>query len=234
VADAASPNPFLNAVTPTRPFGPDELDNLTARLERVFLERPTGGPWVLWSGWPTADLSRLGYVLWGHPPIMVRRPGGRAPAPPPELRIVEARDADELAAIERCFVEGYPALGLEQLLPGAVFPSSLLGGPYRFWAGYLDRDVVSVSAALVGETHTDVFYVATLPRARRRGYGEALTWCATLADPMLPAVLEASDDGRPVYERMGYREVGRMSLWERPRDPANPIFSPYAPPRRGP
>jgi hypothetical protein len=47
----------------------------------------------------------------------------------------------------------------------------------------------------------------------------------------LPAILEASEDGRPVYERMGYREIGRMSLWERPRDPANPVWSPYVPQR---
>jgi ribosomal protein S18 acetylase RimI-like enzyme len=234
IADAASPNPFLNAVTPTRPLQPDEIDGLTARLEAFFLERADGGPWVLWSGWPTPDLSRLGYILWGHPPIMVRLPGGKAPAPPPELRIVEARDADELAAIERTFVEAYPALGVEHLLPGAIFPASLLGGPYRFWAGYVEREVVSVSAALVGDTHTDVFYVATQPQFRRRGYGEALTWRATLADPTLPAILEASDDGLPVYERMGYREVGRMSLWERPRDPAHPVYSPYAPPRSAP
>ncbi len=234
VADAASPNPFLNAVTPTRPLQPDEYPALTARLEAFFLERPDGGPWVLWSGWPAPDLSALGYVLWGHSPIMVRLPGGEAPPPPPELRIVEARDSTELEAIERTFVEAYPALGVEHLLPGAVFPASLLDGPFRFWAGYVEHEVVSVSAALMGESHTDVFYVATQPAFRRRGYGEALTWRATLAAPDLPAILEASEDGRPVYERLGYREVGRMSLWERPRDPANPVYSPYAPPRPTP
>jgi hypothetical protein len=87
---------------------------------------------------------------------------------------------------------------------------------------------VSVAAAYVGADIIDVAFVATQPQTRRRGYGAALTWRATLADPRLPAVLEASDDGRPVYERMGYRLVGRMSLWERPRDPAHPVYSPYA------
>jgi hypothetical protein len=51
-----------------------------------------------------------------------------------------------------------------------------------------------------------------------------------MAEPSLPAVLEASDDGHPVYARMGYRDVGRMTLWERPRDPTHPVYSPYAPP----
>jgi hypothetical protein len=161
---------------------------------------------------------------------MVRPPGGSAPPAPPELRIVAARDADELAAIERAFVEAYPALGLEALLPGAVFPAGLLGTRFRFWAGYVEREIVSVAAALVCEDQIDVAFIATQPHARRRGYGAALTWAATLADPRLPAVLEASDEGRPVYARMGYREVGRMSLWERPRDPARPVYSAYAAP----
>jgi hypothetical protein len=230
LADAASPNPFVNAVTLARPLREEEADGLTARLEAFFLERPAGGPWLIWSGWPTPDLSRLGYVLWGHPPVMVRPPGGEAPSPPPELRIVEARDAAEMVAIERAFVEGYPALGVDHLLPGAVFPASLLGGPFRFWAGYVESDLVSVAAALVCEDQVDVAFVATQPHARRRGYGEALTWAATMADPSLPAVLEASDEGRPVYAQMGYRDVGRMTLWERPRDPAHPVYSPYAPP----
>ncbi|MGE3270816.1 MAG: GNAT family N-acetyltransferase [Chloroflexota bacterium] len=231
VADAASPNPFLNSATLTRPLLESEAGPLTARLEAFFAERPVGGPWLLWSGWPTPDLSGLGYVLWGHPPIMVRQPGGQAPPPPTELRIVEVTEAQELAALERTFVEAYPVLGIEHLLPGAVFAPGLLGGPFRFWAGYVDDEMVGVAAALVEHDHTDVAFIATQPHARKKGYGSALTWTATLADPSLPAVLEASDDGRPIYERMGYREVGRMSLWERPRDPANPVYSPYAPPR---
>jgi hypothetical protein len=231
LADAASPNPFLNAATLTRPLQEDGAEALTGRLEAFFGQRPAGGPWLLWSGWPTPDLSRLGYVLWGHPPIMVRPPGGEAPPPPPELRIVEVRDAAELVAVERAFVEAYPVLGVESLLPGAVLGPGLLGGPLRLWGGYVGDDLVSMAAALVSDAMVDVCFVATQPPARQRGYGSALTWVATLADPTLPAVLEASDDGRPVYERMGYRQVGRMSLWERPRDPARPVYSPYVPPQ---
>ena len=106
--------------------------------------------------------------------------------------------------------------------PGLLGPG-LLGGPLRLWGGYVGDDLVSMAAALVSDGMVDVCFVATQPHARQRGYGNALTWVATLADPALPAVLEASDDGRPVYERMGYRQVGRMSLWERPRDPGEPL-----------
>jgi hypothetical protein len=230
VTDAASPNPFVNAVTLTRPLQQDEAEGLTARLDAFFGQVPAGGPWLLWSGWPTPDLSKLGYVLWGHPPVMVRLPGGEPPPFPPELRIVEARDVADMVALEKAFVQAYPALGVDHLLPGAVFPASLLETRFRFWAGYVQDDLVSVAAAYVGDEVIDVTFVATQPYARRRGYGAAVTWMATLADPRLPAVLEASDEGRPVYERMGYRHVGQMSLWERPRDPTRPVYSAYAPP----
>ena len=43
-----------------------------------------------------------------------------------------------------------------------------------------------------------------------------MTWAATLADPDQPAVLVASDDGRPVYERMGYLAIERWTAWLRP------------------
>ena len=55
--------------------------------------------------------------------------------------------------------------------------------------------------------------VATLESARGRGIGAAVTWAATLADPSLPALLVASDLGRPVYTRMGYLTLSRATVW---------------------
>jgi hypothetical protein len=43
-----------------------------------------------------------------------------------------------------------------------------------------------------------------------------VTWAATLADPARPAMLVASDDGRPVYEAMGYVAIERWAAWLRP------------------
>jgi len=63
---------------------------------------------------------------------------------------------------------------------------------------------------------TLVAYVAALPAARGRGAGAAVTWAATVCRPDLPAVLVASDDGRPVYERMGFLAVERWTAWLRP------------------
>jgi hypothetical protein len=61
-----------------------------------------------------------------------------------------------------------------------------------------------------------VEYVAALPAARGQGAASAATWAATLSEPDLPAVLVASDDGRPLYERMGYVAIERWTVWVRP------------------
>ena len=45
----------------------------------------------------------------------------------------------------------------------------------------------------------------------------ALTWRATLADPTLPSLLIATEEGRPVYEHMGYTSLFRFTLWSRER-----------------
>ena len=73
VADAGSPHAFLNGAILERPLREDEAEQLTAQLGAFFGPRD-GGPWLLWSGGPTPDLSRFGYVVRGHPMAMIRPP----------------------------------------------------------------------------------------------------------------------------------------------------------------
>ena len=115
-------------------------------------------------------------------------------------------------------IEGYPLEGLADAPPGAIVNDAWLTDPRRrLWVGWRDGRPVCASSAWIEQGINDVTLVATIPAARRRGFGEALTWRATLADPALPAMLLSSDDGRPVYERMGYLPILRMTLWYRPR-----------------
>src|SRR5207247_7897 len=86
---------------------------------------------------------------------------------------------------------------------------------YRVWTGTVDGRAVSTSTAVVSDGFVGVYNVATAADARGHGYGEALTWAATLSDPSLPAVLESSPMGQPIYSRMGYQVVGTFVVWER-------------------
>jgi GNAT superfamily N-acetyltransferase len=52
-----------------------------------------------------------------------------------------------------------------------------------------------------------------MPSARGKGYGGALTAAATAAARDLPAVLQASDDGQPVYAHLGFQSDTPCALW---------------------
>jgi predicted GNAT family acetyltransferase len=89
----------------------------------------------------------------------------------------------------------------------------VLGGIARAWVGAVDGRPVAGSMAFTSRGVVAVENVATLEQARGKGYGAALTATAALSSPDLPAVLIASDDGRSVYERLGFLPISRFTLW---------------------
>jgi hypothetical protein len=195
------------------PRGEDDLADVVAEVGRLV---PEPVPFFLLSPFPTPDLTTLGLARVGHPPLMVR-----PAAPVPErgsdaVPVREVSDTADLAVAERLLVEAYPMPEAEPLTTGEVLSPALLGGPMRFWLAYADDRPIAVSAAYCDHGVNLVAYVAALPAARGRGAGAAVTWAATLADPARPALLLASDDGRPVYERLGYLAIERWTAWLRP------------------
>ena len=193
---------------------PEDWDGLLDRVTQVI---PDGNTATLVSPFATPDLSSRGWVPVGHPPLMIRVPGAaNAPAIPAELRIHEVVDRNGLEAFERTLIEGYP---MPDLLPyewGRFFDERVLGGRTRLWTGHVDGQPVATALAHVAAGVNNVEMIATADDRRGKGYGAAVTWAATTADPSLPAILIASDLGRPVYERLGYVAVTRWTLWMRP------------------
>jgi ribosomal protein S18 acetylase RimI-like enzyme len=83
-----------------------------------------------------------------------------------------------------------------------------------------DGELVSVALTLDHDGDSTVQYVATLPEARRAGHGDAVMRRAMVdaaARGARTTTLTASEDGLPLYERCGYRVVGEVALWRRPR-----------------
>jgi GNAT superfamily N-acetyltransferase len=148
---------------------------------------------------------------------MVRLPGSPLPTAPAELRIVEVADAATLADVERVLIDGFPLPELQPVRAGSLFDERVLGGPLRLWVGYLDDRPVTTAGALADEVLNGIYCVATLAEARGRGYGMAITARAVAASPALPAVLQASDLGYRIYQRLGFTEVARYGVWLKPR-----------------
>jgi hypothetical protein len=201
-----------NNATLLRPPTPAAIDGVLERVAAFFAGRPGGG-YEIWNLWPIADDPPAGYESWPCP-CMIRERGGDGRPPPPELEIVEATDDATIAQAEALVDEVFVAEGS----PASFLTTACLGDDFRVWVGRVDGRPLTTATAYVADGFVGIYAVATTKDARGRGYGEAVTWAATLCRPDLPATLQASDMGRPVYERMGYRTVGEFTVWEHDRD----------------
>lgn len=198
---------LANGAVLRHPVRDAELPAIVDRLLDFYAAGP-GVSWMLLSAWPIPAIE--GMSLIGHPPFMLRAPGGEAPPTPPGLTIREATDAAGMADFARA-LEGYPAAADQA---GVFADGRILDvAGLRIWVGYLDERPVACAGAHVTDACVDVEYVATHADVRGRGFGAALSWQATLADPTKPAVLIASDPGQPVYERLGYLRLMRLTMW---------------------
>ncbi len=213
LTDGGSPSIFGNVAVLRRPLSDQEWREAAERMHRFFAQRDGGG-FLVFSAWPTPDLSAVDFGRVGHPPLMLRLP---APAPPTIVDGLEIRpvaDADGARHWEAALVDGFHEATPEPFRAGSLLPERALATErWRHWVGYVDGAPVGTASAWIGDHHVHVEFISTLPAARGRGIGGALTATATCAAPRLPAMLIASDLGRPVYERLGYRSLLRFTLW---------------------
>jgi GNAT superfamily N-acetyltransferase len=209
-ADPRSPVLWDNAAVLMQPPPYADMDDVLTRLTSFY---PPERHFVFLSPWPTGDLSGAGLELMGHPPLMLRPAGGVAPPVPEGLEIVRVHDERTMADFVRTIVTAYPMPGAE----GTVLADAgLLDGPVSLFVGYLGGGPVATSGAYASHGIVDVEWVSAMPECRGRGVGGAMVWAATAVNPADPAMLIASDEGQPVYERLGYLRMQRLTMWHRP------------------
>jgi GNAT superfamily N-acetyltransferase len=100
-------------------------------------------------------------------------------------------------------------------MPGRMLAPALLDGGTRVVVAWDGDQPLATATAYAAHGVTLVENVAVLPEARGKGAGAAVTWAATMSDQSQPAVLIASDDGQPVYQRLGYLRLERWTVWLR-------------------
>ena len=185
---------------------------------------------------PWADLSMpaQGYALDGDHPWMVREPTPirseeqapiRSEEPAPrstgracDLVVEQVRDPDALADFERVAALGF---GAQPRPPFSWHAPPLLSEPrLQIWRGRVGGDTVAVSMGFAEAGVLGIYGVTTLPEARGRGYGTALTRHTIEAVPALPAVLQPSTMAERLYARLGFRRFTSFRAWERYPGPA--------------
>jgi GNAT superfamily N-acetyltransferase len=155
-------------------------------------------------------LERTGHRLDAAPTAMIARldevgpPRADDPEPDPEPRM------DDLGRINDL------AYGT-----GDAFQRIMGGGPADPGNTYIARAAGEPAASVVTSDHEgdcSIWWVATVPRARGRGLASGLIRRG-LADcrgrGCEVSTLQATKLGRPVYERLGYRSLGTIEMWER-------------------
>jgi ribosomal protein S18 acetylase RimI-like enzyme len=109
-------------------------------------------------------------------------------------------------------------LGLDPLRDDAWWTAHRRPGfandpPLVNWVGFVDGEPVAAAALFDGAGVAGIYNVVTVPHARGRGFGRAVT-AEAIADGVRRgrplAVLGSSDMGLPVYRRLGFREVSRL------------------------
>ena len=128
----------------------------------------------------------------------------------PELEIRRVTDAAGIDAHRWAATAGF---GTDPAVAGGIVCLGLLDRPYcTVYVGYADGDLVAAGMGWRTGRTIGVYSIATIESARRRGYGAAMT-ARVIADGVAAGCdvsgLQASEMGRPIYERLGFRTVVR-------------------------
>jgi GNAT superfamily N-acetyltransferase len=198
---------------------PSDPVGLFDRAEKFY---GRGNPWrVITAGQAIDPVRKVaeqrGMVEHKCQPGMLLSPLLPAPAltPPRNVRVVST--SKDLRAFQLTGARGFgfPVMALEMILPDVPGPAGQPGVP-QFFLAY-DGDVpMSTSALLVSHGIAGIFFVCTVPKGRKRGFATSAVWAAVEAGRKLgcdAAYLQATDMGRPVYERMGFHKVDDFGEW---------------------
>ena len=145
-----------------------------------------------------------GLVEHWRPPLMVLTPVPRVPPAPAPLRI-EVVTTATLDAYAEVLATGF---GMRWEIASVMAHPGLLDLPELVpLIGMVEDEPVGASAACMTDRVAGVYNVATVPDARRAGIGAAMTWAAVAAGRdggAECAILQSSEQGAPVYARMGF------------------------------
>jgi GNAT superfamily N-acetyltransferase len=195
----------------------EDGERLLSSLDRIAgaYDRADVKAWTVWV--PEADkrtaagLEEAGHVFDAEPRAMAMEISELRATDPDET--IEFRDELDMPEVARLNEIAY---GWAPGEFGAVAKAEV-PGTYAHFAS-LDGETVGTVVSWDHGDDAEIVWVATLPEARGRGISKQLmTRAITAAGERgrLTTTLVATKLGRPVYERIGYRDFGAIQMWER-------------------
>jgi GNAT superfamily N-acetyltransferase len=173
------------------------------------------------SGWPRLLAANGLRFLEGVPGMAVDLSTLPETIPhPADLKICRVEDAVMMKTWAKTFQVGYglPPDWETILLDMMLATMQVPGGSYL---AFIQGQPVAASSLFPDAGVAGIYNVATLPKWRGKGIGAAMTYY-----PLLEArrqgyragILQSSDMGYKVYQRLGFKEVCRMNCyhWQTP------------------
>ena len=215
------PSPFCNNVLRAQ-LAPDDIDTRIEATLTPFKSRKLPVRW--WTS-PSTRPANLGKYLEAHGLNRMADMAGMAVhlaalneklTKPSDLTVEHVSDVKTLEQWIQVLTIG---LGVPVSV-GTLFFDVLcsLGFelPWRHYIGWVMGKPVACSSLLLGAGVAGIYFVATVPEARGRGIGTALTLV-----PLLDAramgyrigVLGSTQMGLGVYQRLGFREYCKFGIY---------------------
>ncbi len=183
-------------------------------------------PWRLIATGPSAvgldaEANERGLRRVRGDPGMLLDPAGPSAAIPPGLTLRSVEDSTTLADFATVWCRAFriPRWILPVALPRVPPDDPEHRAQNRAFVGYSAGNAVACASLTVTERVAGIANVGTVPSARGRGFGAAITGKAVEMGRELGAdvaYLAASEMGFPVYARMGFRRVSDYRYWQVP------------------
>jgi GNAT superfamily N-acetyltransferase len=162
-------------------------------------------------------LVAAGFSYGGPEPGMALRLAELRETEVAGLRVERVTSVDELSVWAQTLGQGFGEGVKEAEWVASVYRRLGLADPWRHYVGYLEGEPVATATVFLAAGVAGLYFVMTLPEARRRGIGAAIT-AAVLREArdsgVEYAVLGSSPAGRSVYAGLGFREFCAINLYE--------------------
>lgn len=220
----AVPHPWFRGVLVNQPYSPEHAGAIQDQI-RYFKDQNVGEfSWWQDTSVPPGSWDRAleaqGFAATKGPPGMAMDLNTLPPKIQlsPDLQIRAIGEPEEMREYNRALTLGFefPDSWEAPLLEFFTRPGVAL--PIRHYLGELSGEHAGTATLLLGAGVAGIYNIATLPEARRRGIGTALT-----LQPLYDArdlgyrvgILHADPDGYGVYEKIGFQQYCEMDhhIW---------------------